>query len=285
MSRSSRSNNNHYHTIDPSQDQDQAQLQAELQAQLQAELQAQLQGQGQDQDQDQDQKQDQDQGQDQDQKQEQYSSSENLNANGNLNGNVNFNENINVTNVEVDVKVDLELDDYQIPEDNGFADIDMKDVELDNIFMAEEGDISFNPGDDVNFQDILNDAFGDGSNNSAFAINQIADLVDNDQLTDISQNNTGTFDMKWEVEGGHSRAGDGVGIGDTDGKEDSSGWSIDAGDDIAASVASSAAATLNSTAFTQEVVLGANLQQNAVDVTVVGRDNNYTSVGGDDAEG
>ncbi|WP_169194022.1 hypothetical protein [Devosia sp. MC1541] len=292
MTRSNRNNNNHHtpSTIDPSQDQ--SQVQAELQAQLQAQLEAQAQDQDQKQDQDQDQKQDQDQDQKQgqDQGQWQHSSSENLN--GNLNGNVNLNgssnENVNVnentstTDVNVNVDVDLDLDTPRVPDDADFADIDMKDVDFDNIFMTNGGgDISFDPGDDVNFENIFNNAFGTGDHNTAFAVNQIADLVDNDNLSNVQQNNGGTFDMTWDSAGGDSSTGDGFGIGDADGKD---GWSIDAGDDIAASAASSAASSLSSTAFTQEIVLGANLQQNAVDVSVVGGNNNYTSVGGDDAE-
>ena len=301
----SRNRHNHYNPIDPSQDQeqDQAQLQAELQAQLQAELQAQDQDQKQDQDQDQDQKQDQDQGQ------WQHSSSENENLNGNANGNLNgnlngnanlnYNENTSDTDVKVDVEVDLDLDHLRAPDDNDFGDFDMKDVRFDNIFMADDdSSIDYDPGDDVNFEDIFDNAFATGDNNSAFAVNQIADLVDNDTLRDVRMDNSGTYTMTWEAKGGDSEAGDGIGGGGgagSDGKydghhrggndnEDSAGWRIDAGDDIAASAAASADAALSSNAFSQEIVLGANLQQNAVDVTIVGGDTNYTSAGGDDAE-
>ena len=308
----SRSRHHHHNPIDPSQDQDQAQLQAELQAQLQAELQAQ--DQKQDQDQDQKQDQDQDQKQDQGQGQWQSSANENVNgnangnlngnlngnANGNLNGNANYNENVNTTDVKVDVEVDLDLDHLRSPDDNDFGDIDMKDVRFDNIFMADDdSSINYDPGDDVNFEDIFNDAFGEGDNNSAFAVNQIADLVDNDSLRDVTMDNSGDYTLTWTATGGTAVAGDGIGggggagdgkhDGKHDGKydrggEDSAGWRIDAGDDIAASAAASAAAQLTSNAFSQEIVLGANLQQNAVDVSIVGGNTNYTSVGGDDAE-
>lgn len=304
----SRNRHNHYNPIDPSQDQDQAQLQAELQAQLQAELQAQDQKQDQDQDQDQDQKQDQDQDQDQkqdqDQGQWQSSTNENSNENGNLNGNLNgnanlnananYNENVSTTDVDVDVKVDVGMDHMSMPDDNDFGDLDMKDVSFDNIFMADDGSsISYDPGDDVNFEDIFNDAFGSGNNNSAFAVNQIADLVDNDALHGVTMDNSGDYTLTWEATGGEATAGDGIGGGggagtdskfDHHGETDSAGWRIDAGDDIAASAAASAAAELTSNAFSQEIVLGANLQQNAVDVSIVGGDTHYTSVGGDDAE-
>jgi hypothetical protein len=172
----------------------------------------------------------------------------------------------------------------------------MEDVRFDNIFMADDdSSIDYDPGDDVNFEDIFDGAFETGNNNSAFAVNQIADLVDNDSLRDVRMDNSGTYTMTWEAKGGESEAGDGIGGGGGAGSdgghhrgghdsEDSAGWRIDAGDDIAASAAASADAALSSNAFSQEIVLGANLQQNAIDVTIVGGDTNYTSAGGDDAE-
>lgn len=200
--------------------------------------------------------------------------------------------------VDVDVDVDLDLGHHRAPEDNDFGDLDMEDVRFDNIFMADDSSsIDYDPGDDVNFEDIFHGAFGTGDNNSAFAVNQIADLVDNDTLSDVRMDNSGEYTMTWEAKGGEAEAGDGIGGGGGagsggrdhhhrggDDNEDNAGWRIDAGDDIAASAAASADAALNSNAFSQEIVLGANLQQNAIDVTIVGGDTNYTSAGGDDAE-
>jgi hypothetical protein len=198
--------------------------------------------------------------------------------------------------VDVDVDLDLDVDHLRTPDDNDFGDIDMKEVSFDNIFMADDGSsISYDPGDDVNFEDIFNDAFGTGNNNSAFAVNQVADLVDNDVMRDVTMDNSGEYNLTWTATGGTATAGDGIGGGGGAGSEhdmfgrgghdqDSAGWRIDAGDDIAASAASSAAAQLTSNAFSQDIVLGANLQQNAVDVSIVGGDTHYTSVGGDDAE-
>ncbi len=61
------------------------------------------------------------------------------------------------------------------------------------------------------------------------------------------------------------------------------GSSIEAGHDVNGSSAASAAVNQTATAFTQEIVMGANLSQNAFDATVI--NGSYDSrISGDDTE-
>jgi hypothetical protein len=61
-------------------------------------------------------------------------------------------------------------------------------------------------------------------------------------------------------------------------------WGSNNGDDgyVTGTSSASADAFVETTAFNQEIVMGANLQQNAVDMTIVGGDLTSTSIGDDD---
>ena len=149
------------------------------------------------------------------------------------------------------------------------------------MFITDSGSINFDPGNDVHFSDIFNGAFNGAGTNTGFAINQVADLVDNDQLSHVSQDNSGSVTL--DATGGAATAGDGIGSG-ADGWDSwfgNHGGGAHAGDDVAGSSAASAAANLTSTAFTQDIVLGANLQQNAFDATVINGTYTHTTISGD----
>lgn len=77
--------------------------------------------------------------------------------------------------------------------------------------------------------------------------------------------------------GGYAYAGDG-GNGGAGGT-----WGSDNGDDgfVEGHSTATADAIVDTSAFNQEIVMGANLQQNAVDMTVVGGNLTSTSVGED----
>src|SRR5690606_21517206 len=105
-----------------------------------------------------------------------------------------------------------------------------------------------------------------------FAVSQVADIVDHDTLSGFSQENSGTFNSQAfaqtaEVHGSWDGIGSGNGVG---------GHAITDINAIADGRASS-----GGSAFNMEVVMGANLQQNAFDATVVGgsMDNDNVSNG------
>jgi len=64
-------------------------------------------------------------------------------------------------------------------------------------------------------------------------------------------------------------------------------WGSDNGDDgyVTGTSHASADAFVDTNAFNQEIVMGANLQQNAIDMTIVGGDLTSTSVGEDTSDG
>lgn len=96
---------------------------------------------------------------------------------GNIAENVAINTTDVVTNVATSVSTSVNRGlDGIIPSDNDFADVDIYGGgSVDQLFINRDGVISYDPGDDVFFEDILN-----GSGNNAFVFNQVNDLVDND---------------------------------------------------------------------------------------------------------
>jgi hypothetical protein len=314
--------NNHYHpgpSNDQSQDQLQAELQAQLQGQLQGQGQGQLQGQG------------------------QYSVSENYNgngngnlngngngnlngnangnANGNLNGNLNANGNLNgnanlnanestntntnttETTTTVDVTVDLSMEGY-MPNDDDMIDLD--NATTGDVFFAK-GDISYDPGNELNLDDILDGALTGAGNDSGMALGQSNNLYDADTLSGASVSNTGPFTATGTVSGGGAETGDGIGAssggaaadsgwdhhgrghhGDDDAgiAGDVGSWGSGNGDDgyVAGSAAADAGAAMDVTAFNQSIVMGANVLGNSIDTTVVGGNMTSTyTIGDDDA--
>lgn len=266
--------------------------------------------QDQDQEQDQEQWQDQDQEQDQDQDQEQSQSqsSENLNANGNLNGNLNLNGNANgnlnynentannaanntATNTTtvtttVDVGVDVDGSAFE-PSDDDFADFDLGCTTIDNIVMAE-GDVSYDPGNEMNLDDILDGALN-GKGNDVGTVNaQFNSLADGDVLHSATVG--GNLDQTNTSHGGTSSTGDGIGFGgadpdilDLDIATGGPALGSGNGDDgsVDGSAAASAASSIDTTAFNQSIVMGANVMGNTVDMTVVGGSLTSSTVGDD----
>jgi hypothetical protein len=159
------------------------------------------------------------------------------------------------------------------------SDIDLAlNVAISDAFNDESVANSFNDLStsfgriEVNFQDVFNGAFGDGDYNTAFAVSQVADIIDHDTLSGFSQDNGGTFNSQAyaqtaDVSGSWDSIGSGNGVGGN------------AVTDITA--IADGRASSGGSAFNMEVVMGANLQQNAFDATVVGgsMDNDSTSNG------
>ncbi len=149
-------------------------------------------------------------------------------------------------------------------------------VDIADAFNDKSIDSSFNDASTsfgeigVNFENVFNGAFSGGGHNTAFAVSQVADIVDHDTLSGFSQNNHGTFNSqayadKAEVSGSWDDIGS---------KNEAGGNNVNDVTTIADGRASS-----SGTAFNMEVVMGANLQQNAFDAVVVGgnMDNDTTS--------
>lgn len=278
------------------------------------------------------QEQEQIQGQHQEQGQSQTSESLNLNDNGNLNdnangnlndnGNLNHNDNQNTasntatnqatntsdTTVTVDVGVTgaFDMTDY-VPSDDDFADIDLSGgASVDNILMAE-GDVSFDPGNEMNLDDILDGALGGAGNDVGFVNAQSNNLIDSDVLHNATVggnlNSSGS-----NATGGSASSGDGIGatageaevasFGGGHGggghggprEEDASmagAWGSDNGDDgyVTGEALSSASAAIDTTAFNQSIVMGANILGNTVDMSVVGGNMNSTYIGDDSTDG
>ncbi|WMT89080.1 hypothetical protein [Pelagibacterium sp. H642] len=120
----------------------------------------------------------------------------------------------------------------------------------------------------VNFENVFNGAFGAGAGDG-FAVNQVADIVDNDALQDVTQNNGGNFNM--QAGGNGANQWDAV-IDPFSGGADGDGTTV-----------ADAGIQLQGTAFNLDIVLGSNLQQNAVDISIVGgsTDNDTITTSGD----
>lgn len=308
------SRNNHHIMPWNNQNQDQGQLQGQAEAQLQGQLQGQGQG----------------------QHQSQSSANDNangnangsLNLNGNANGNLNYNENgahnaannaatntaVNDTTVnttvttDVAVNANVDLSEY-MPTDDDFADIDLSGKASVDTLLVGQGDISFDPGNEQNIDDILNESLTGAGNDTGTVNSQFNNLVDSDVLHNatvdgsLSQTNTSS--------GGHATSDDGIDAGSEDGEDmgwiysvrDGEGHGGGHGDDDAATEAgnwgsgngddgfvsgeslSSAASAIDTTAFNQSIVMGANVLGNTVDMSVVGGNMTSTYVGDDSSDG
>ncbi|RWQ40016.1 MAG: hypothetical protein EOS82_32190, partial [Mesorhizobium sp.] len=82
------------------------------------------------------------------------------------------------------------------------------------MMFSRDGDISFDPGDDVSFSDVLNGAFaGAGNGHSATIINQTGDMKDNDYLGSATVKNDGYFGNKGDAKGGYAKSEEGIDAG------------------------------------------------------------------------
>jgi hypothetical protein len=259
---------------DSDQDQDQDQKQDQRQAELQAQLQAQLQGQA--------------QGQAQGQGQYQFALSENKNENENDNENKNENENTNENKVENEVdnklensaenklesKVDNDVENKieNVVENKVDTDVDVDvnvDLDLDDLGPASDDDIiDIDWIKDIDDSVVMPDAVSQTltGNGNQFNIDQVNNLVDRDTLS--SPNNTGSVTQDLKAEGGESKIDDVK--AEVDGNRSTMG---DAG-------TATADALSTAEAFAQNIVMGANIQFNNIEMSVAG--GNLTTGDGDD---
>ncbi len=132
-----------------------------------------------------------DQGQDQKQQQQSNSNAQQTNGGDDSNSNNNGND------------IDITIGDGEMPwSDDDVVDIDVKDGSVDNVVTAG-GDIAidYDPGDDVNIGDILNDALTGAGNDTGVVNIQSANLIDNDHLGEAKVINSGDFTQKWRRQG------------------------------------------------------------------------------------
>jgi hypothetical protein len=265
----------------PDQDQDQDQKQDQRQAELQAQLQAQgqLQGQAQGQGQGQYQFALSENKNENENKNESENKNDNKNDNDNKNENENKNENKNEVKNELDNKVDNDVDNkiensvenkVETKVDTDVA-VDVKvDLDLDDLGPAQDNDvIDIDWIKDIDGSVVMPDAVsqtltGDGNQ---FNIDQVNNIVDKDFLWSAEVKNDGKVDWDIKAEGGEAKIDDIK--ADIDGRGNTMG---DVGTATADAIATQEA-------FTQNIVMGANIQFNSIDMTVAGDD--ITS-GGDD---
>lgn len=283
-----------------------AQLEAQGQLQGQAELQGQLQGQGELQGQLQGQGQGQDQGQGQEQSQsssneannyagnevESYSGnlSENGNLNGNANGNLNGNANLNYSENGVDNDVNNTVDNA-VTNDVTTTVSTTVDVSVSGDFgpptetsVLHMDDLGFGSldGNFINLPDLsIQTLTGDGN---IFNLDQVNSLVDTDVLNgasvglDVSAGGGGgLLDFLSSDPGGPSfsfsqnaTANGGNATNTTD-----------IGDHGTANGTANGSGTLTQEAFTQHIVMGANIQYNTMPISVVGGDSMSDTTPGD----
>lgn len=249
---------------DPKQDQDQDQKQDQLQAQLQGQAQGQAQGQG------------------QYQFAVQSVDSKNDNDNKNENSNENKNEVKNDVDNKVDNKVDNDVDnklDNKVENniDNKIentvenkvevkVDVDVNlDLDLSAFDRPSDNDvIDIDTINDIHNSVIMPDVVTQtlNGNGNQFNIDQVNNISDKDQLWDPDVTLAGSGDFKQDgwAEGGDTKL--------DDPKIDIEANGSTFGDGLQAT----ADAIVTQEAFTQNIVMGANIQFNRIDMSVAGDD-------------
>jgi hypothetical protein len=262
---------------DPKDEQDQKQDQDQNQDQKQEELQAQLQAQGQLQGQAQGQGQFQFAVQSLDSKSENDNDNENKNESSNENENKNENENTNEVKNEVDNDVDNKLDNsvdnkLENSVDNKIENtienkienvVEVKvdvDIDLDLSAFEQPSDddvIDIDSIYDIHSSVIMPDAVTQtlNGNGNQFNVDQVNNMDDRDTLHDPDVYNSGSFKMDGWAEGGDVKF--------DDPKVD---IKADDGNTIGDSVAATADGIVSNEAFTQNIVMGANIQFNELQI-------------------
>jgi hypothetical protein len=180
----------------------------------------------------------------------------NGNANGNFDANGNFNANTNLNSDTVSVNVNVDADLTPV--------IGFKDMfnHMDN----HDGSMLFMPQDitqTINDQGGQNGPAGDGTD-TMIALDQVNSLVSNGTVdgASVSSDASGVLDHDHVFAGGSS---DSIGsTGDSGGNGDAAAGT--------GTISGAASSTGQLDAFTQSIVLGANIQYNNFNLSVVGHD-------------
>lgn len=159
-------------------------------------------------------------------------------------------------------------------QDNDFATLhDVKGI--DNLGIAGE-DLSYDIGDDFSFNLDVSDVLNGGAGDAGFNIVQANNLADQDVSYGMKMMNEGA-ENHLSANGGWAYGDDGLNIDANCGDD----WDLGAGDDLSATSTADASAILANSGFHQELIQGANIVSNAVDITVTGGNSTVTDVGQD----
>ncbi len=190
----------------------------------------------------------------------------NFDANGNLNGNLNSNINDTMVTVcdKVDVAVSADLGPPTITDAYDTGSFNTTSTTYNVTANLTDSPITI--GDANNFLAGSGDSFTftAGGTETAFHIDQVNSLISNNQLSDVSLTNDSTFSQyATDLTGGTASTGAGI--------------DHSVSDTATATVSATAAATATLSAFTQNIVLGANIQFNSLTQTVTGGSVNHTT--------
>jgi hypothetical protein len=144
--------------------------------------------------------------------------------------------------------------------------------ELDAESLINVNPLSFVHMDDFRLDTIMNgESFNGPGNDMQFDVVQVNDILDNDFLLHpqvIYAGSDGVTFQDVDVYGGEARADDGI-----EGNSNANGNGLDGS--VSGSTAATADAVANVSAFTQNIVMGANLQVNNLNATVAGGDSTF----------
>lgn len=139
------------------------------------------------------------------------------------------------------------------------------------------GDLTFNIGDDFSFNLNVDNVLNGSLSGDGFSIVQAHNIADQDAAYGVRMDNAGATNTL-SASGGSAYSDPGV---ELDGKGFDKGWDLDNGDDVNGSSVADASAILANSGFHLEVVQGANMFSNSVDITVTGGNSHVSDVGDD----
>ncbi|TMV88308.1 hypothetical protein FGG78_17270 [Thioclava sp. BHET1] len=114
-----------------------------------------------------------------------------------------------MTKTTVDVSVDFDMEGYE-PSDDDFADFDLASgASIGDVLMGK-GDISYNPGDDMNLSNILKDALNGAGNDVGMVNAQSNTLTDNDELHSATVSNDSTFKVDAVIKDNSASSDEGI---------------------------------------------------------------------------
>ncbi|MEP3275751.1 MAG: hypothetical protein ABJN26_16375 [Stappiaceae bacterium] len=155
----------------------------------------------------------------------------------------------------------------------GNDDIFEDGIDTDNLLVNPT--VQENLNNNGNHTDVGDNILNGNGTDTQFEVDQVNSLSDQDLINNPTVTNSANFSQLATATGGSSSSDDGM-----DGL-----FSYEVGDDISidALTAASADAVAAASAFNQNIVMGANVQANGVDVSIVGGSSAVSMVGDDDA--
>ena len=161
------------------------------------------------------------------------------------------------TDVETNVDVSVDLDLSSLPNDEDVIDIDeLKIEDLDGIFFMNTDEVDQKADNAYNIDQINNMVDNDDLGNAQVSFSYSGSELKSelDDKNDDGAGSNSVFSMEAHADGGTSRV------------EGSNAHANDAGRDAEASLNSTADGIASNEAFTQNIVMGANIQFNQIDI-------------------